>query len=60
MATGLTLLQNTDVPVPPHDHLVNRSDSNLSLSDGLFLTDYRHVRHLFLILRSLWLMSSKP
>jgi len=45
MTVGLTPLRNTDVPVSPNDHVGNRSDSNLSLSDGLFLAVYRHVRH---------------
>lgn len=47
MTAGLTPLRNTDVPVSPNDHVVDCSDSNLSLSDGLFLAVYRHVRRDF-------------
>jgi hypothetical protein len=43
--TGLTPLRNTDVPVSPSNHDINRRDSNLSLFDGLFRKIYRHVRH---------------
>jgi hypothetical protein len=43
--TGLTLLRITDVLSPHNNHDINRGDPNLSLSGGLFLKDYGHVRH---------------